>query len=110
MILFIVHPIGNSVWYYSLYWIIPMALSAAALETPVYRAFASSFALHACGSVLWIYCLEFPAHVWISVMPLVLFERIIVACGMLAMHYGYSYLSQVKRGTLQKPVAISTTL
>lgn len=110
MILFIVHPIGSSIWYYSLYWIIPMTLSAIAPETPLYRAFASSFALHACGSVLWIYCLEVPAQAWISVMPLVLFERTLVACGMLAVHYSYSYLSQTMDRTEQESIAISTTL
>lgn len=82
MILFIAHPIGNQAWMYALYWFTPPLLWFMK-DTVWIRALQASFVCHAVGSIVWLYTGALPAGVfWISLIPIVIVERIIVALGM----------------------------
>ena len=88
MILFCVHPIGYQVFYYSFYWLIPMAIYAYGVDSLPSRALAASFVAHCVGSVIWLYTKVIPQELWQALIPIVMIERLAIAGGMI----GFSYL------------------
>jgi len=91
MAAFIAHPVGRQVWFYSLYWLIPVAVIQfkdridAVLRHPVARTYSYSlgtaFVDHSVGSVIYLWFLNIPAAMWIAAIPLTLFERLLIALG-----------------------------
>lgn len=89
--LFILHPIGNSVWFYSLFWTIPLIISIGKekidniLKNYVARVYlyslGTSFIDHAVGSVLFLYFMNIPREAWLMAIPLTIIERVIIAFG-----------------------------
>lgn len=86
MIAFIAHPIGRTVWYFSLYWTIPMIAYALRDRWVLARALGATFSAHAVGGAAWIYAFNLPAKVWISLIPIVAMERIVFAVGIAVMY------------------------
>ena len=84
MILFIVHPIGNTVFFYSFYWCIPMVLYAYFRRNLFAQALISAFVAHALGSLVWLYCYQLAGIYWIAALPVVPFERCLIAMGIVA--------------------------
>jgi hypothetical protein len=100
--LFVIHPVGSQAFVYSLYWLIPVVLFF--IPRPVLRPFVlslskdgevgslflqalgSTFIAHAVGSVIWLYTVPMTAALWMGLMPIVLFERILFALGMVVAH------------------------
>lgn len=78
---FIAHPIGRSVWYFSLFWMIPIAMYFMRERFLVARALGSTFSAHAVGGALWIWAFNLPANVWNSLIPIVAIERLLFAAG-----------------------------
>lgn len=78
MILFMVHPVGQKAWVYSLYWLIPFALWWV-VDSMYIRALAASFIAHAIGSVIWLYMGHIPAEIWLQLIPVVWIERLTMA-------------------------------
>jgi hypothetical protein len=91
MAAFLLHPIGREVWFYSLFWLIPVAVIHfkdridSALKHPVARTYSYSlgtaFVDHSVGSVVYLWFLGIPAEFWIAAMPITLFERLLIALG-----------------------------
>ena len=81
IIAFIAHPIGRTVWYYSLFWIIPMAAYFLRDRFLLARALGATFTAHAVGGALWIWTFSLPAPVWISLIPVVAMERFLFTLG-----------------------------
>jgi hypothetical protein len=79
MALFALHPIGGQVWWYSLFWLIPVAARFSNRLLP--RAFGATFTAHAIGSVAYLYAFNLPAQVWAALPPTVAFERTVFALG-----------------------------
>jgi hypothetical protein len=80
MALFILNPIGMQVWYYSLYWLIPVA--AALWNDKLFlRSLGTTFTAHAVGSVAFLYAFNIPAGTWITLIPIVAYERLSFAIG-----------------------------
>lgn len=84
ILLFNLHPIGGQVWYYSLFWTIPIVCYFVHDRYSFARALGATFTAHAVGGVLWLYAFSLPAPVWISLIPIVLMERFSFAVGMAA--------------------------
>ncbi|OGF20392.1 hypothetical protein A2Y83_02750 [Candidatus Falkowbacteria bacterium RBG_13_39_14] len=80
MIGFIAHPIGRTVWYFSLFWIIPI-LALYFRDILFVRALGAAFTAHAVGSALWIWFFPLPAQIWNSLIPVVIAERLLIAFG-----------------------------
>lgn len=72
---FIIHPIGRQVWYYSLFWLIPILASFYKKKSVLARSLGATFTTHAVGGLLWIYAFNPPAAVWIGLIPVVVMER-----------------------------------
>lgn len=85
--LFTLHPIGHQAFYYSLYWLIPIVLYFIKEKSMFLHALASTFIAHAVGSVLWLYWLPMQPETFAALMPIVAVERLIMASGMVAVHY-----------------------
>jgi len=84
IIAFNLHPVGRSVWYFSLYWLIPLFCYFVRERFLLARALGTTFTAHAIGSTLWLYAFGLPAKVWISLIPVVAAERLIFAVGIAA--------------------------
>lgn len=81
MIAFISHPIGRTVWYFTLFWTIPIIAYFLQDRFLLARAFGATFTAHAVGGALWIWFFALPAPVWISLIPIVALERLFFALG-----------------------------
>lgn len=78
---FVVHPIGRDVWYFSLFWTIPIVAYFLRDRFLFARALGSTFTAHAIGGALWIWTFSLPAPVWDSLIPVVAIERLLFALG-----------------------------
>lgn len=81
IVAFIAHPIGREVWYFSLFWLIPLACHFARERFLFARSLGATFTAHAVGGALWMYAFNMPAAVWQSLIPIVALERLIFAIG-----------------------------
>ena len=76
---FTLHPVGREVWYFSLFWLIPILCQPFKVKSLLARSFGAVFTSHAVGGLLWIYFFNPPAAVWNSLIPIVIMERITFA-------------------------------
>lgn len=86
MVLFWLHPIGSQVWFYALYWLIPLGASFYKQNIFV-RSLGTTFTAHAVGSTAFLYTLSLPAEVWVMLIPIVAVERLIFASGITVSYY-----------------------
>ncbi|KKP93643.1 MAG: hypothetical protein UR98_C0003G0013 [Parcubacteria group bacterium GW2011_GWA1_36_12] len=84
MIAFNLHPIGRTVWYYSLFWLIPFIVWPLRNRFLLARALGATFTAHSVGGAVWIWAFSLPASVWTSLIPVVAMERFIFALGISA--------------------------
>lgn len=97
---FVAHPIGRTVWYYSLFWVIPIAMSYFKNKSLLARALGSTFTAHAVGGAAWIWAFNLPASLWNSLIPIVILERSVFTLGIVA---SYLFAKQlIKALKLQK--------
>lgn len=92
MVLFIIHPIGFQALPYALLWVIPISIFFLNKSNSFLYALASTFTAHAIGSVIWLYTVPMRAESWILMIPLVLFERVVFAVGMLCAYHIILYV------------------
>ncbi|MFH1240577.1 MAG: hypothetical protein V1672_05170 [Candidatus Diapherotrites archaeon] len=90
MALFMLHPIGSQVWYYSLYWLIPLIVKVLGVipligqrlkDNLLFRSLGATFTAHAVGSVIFLYTFSTTVSLWQTLIPIVLFERAMFAMG-----------------------------
>lgn len=80
IIAFNLHPIGKTVWYYSLFWLIPF-LGYYKRDLLLMRSLGATFTAHAVGGAAWIWAFNLPAPVWNSLIPIVIQERLLFTFG-----------------------------
>lgn len=88
---FIAHPVGAQAWVYSLYWLVPIVLYAVRKKNMFLEALGSTFTAHAVGSVIWIYCDPMTPQAWLTLIPVVLVERLVFASGIVVAYYGIHF-------------------
>ena len=81
IVAFIAHPIGRDVWYFTLFWTIPIIAYFLRDRFLLARALGSTFTAHAVGGALWIWTFSLPASVWEALIPVVATERLLFAFG-----------------------------
>ncbi len=86
MLLFIAHPVGAHAWVYAMYWWIPVVLYCSQRNNLFSTALGSTFIAHAVGSVIWLYTVPMTAPAWISLLPVVIIERLLFATGMVVVY------------------------
>ena len=81
--LFLAHPIGRQVPYYTLFWFIPL-IAYRFRNNLFMRSLGATFTAHAVGGAAWIWAFNLPASVWNSLIPVVISERLLFAAGIAA--------------------------
>jgi len=81
IVLFLAHPIGRQVWYFTLFWTIPILAYFFYDKFLFARALGATFSAHAVGGSLWIWAFALPASVWQALIPVVIGERLLFAAG-----------------------------
>ena len=91
ILLFVINPIGRTVWFYSGFWLIPIIISLfkekldRLLKFPLLKIYGyslgSAFVDHAIGSVIYLYLLKIPSKFWIEAIPMTIVERLMIAAG-----------------------------
>jgi len=90
ILLFILHPIGRMVWYYSLFWLIPIIITLSQpklrklskrwdIPTKYLYSLSATYIDHAIGSIIFLYAFNIPAVYWNMAIPYVPIERAIFA-------------------------------
>jgi len=114
MTAFIFHPIGRHVWYYPMYWWIPVICYFFQEKSLIARSLGATFTAHAIGSTLWLYVFNLPAPVWTSLIPIVAMERLLFTAGTsvayLAVNAAFNFVNQKHWFSYQFPVKISPKL
>lgn len=89
MAAFIIHPVGRTVWFFSLYWTIPVIIKLLPKysNNPFLKGLGATFTAHAVGGAIWIWTIPMPAEAWIGLIPVVAYERLLFAAGI-----GISYV------------------
>jgi len=83
MALFWVHPIGSQAWAYALFWLIPIACAFVFKNSLFAKSLGATFTAHSIGSVIWIYSLPSTASFWLALFPIVIYERLLFASGIM---------------------------
>jgi hypothetical protein len=106
--LFAIHPIGSYALPYTAYWIIPLIALAYPHKNFFAHALGSTFITHAVGSVIWLYTRPTTPLYWMSLIPVVIIERLLIAAGMTILYFCYTYLKSyyTKRTTTQNTLEL----
>lgn len=82
IIAFIAHPVGRQVWFFSLYWLIPIIVRLKWFKNILYlRSLGATFTAHSVGGAAWIWTVPMTAGQWITLIPIVAYERFLFAAG-----------------------------
>lgn len=81
--LFLLHPVGRQVWFYSLFWTIPI-LAALFHQRLFAKSLGATFTAHAVGGALWIWTVPMSPEAWVGLIPVVIYERLLFAAGIAA--------------------------
>jgi len=100
ILLFILHPIGRKVWFYSLFWTIPIFIATFKRKDDILfkhkflvlyaYSLGAAFVDHAVGSVMYLYFFNIPSKFWIQAIPLTIIERLLIAFGIMISYLGVS--------------------
>lgn len=84
MAVFIAHPVGRQVWYFSLYWLIPIVvrmLPDSVRGKLLLNSLGATFTAHAVGGAIWAWTIPMTPAAWIALIPVVAYERLLFAGG-----------------------------
>lgn len=97
---FIAHPVGAQAWFYSMYWLIPVALYYVPKDSLFLKSLGSTFTAHAVGSVIWLYANPMTPDVWLALIPVVLIERLVFAAGMVVAYHAIQFMLKAGRSQI----------
>lgn len=95
IILFIAHPVGRQVWFFSLFWTIPIIIKLLPKkysERAFLKSLGATFTAHAVGGAMWNYIVPMTPAAWIALIPIVIFERLMFAGGITVSYIGINTL------------------
>ncbi len=99
MLIFLAHPYGRQVPFYTLFWIIPL-IAYRFRNNLFLRSLGTTFTAHAVGGAAWIWAFNLPASVWQGLVPVVIAERLLFGLGItvsyLVIKFTLTYLAQKK--------------
>ncbi|MBI4272602.1 hypothetical protein HY621_02010 [Candidatus Uhrbacteria bacterium] len=81
IIAFNLNPVGRQVWFFSLFWTIPIICHFLRERFLLARALGATFNAHAVGGAIWVWMVPLPASVWVGLIPVVIIERSLFALG-----------------------------
>jgi len=95
IIAFVAHPVGRQVWYFALFWTIPIIIKLLPKkygEKAFLRSLGATFTAHSVGGVMWNYIVPMTPAAWIVLIPIVIFERFLFASGITISFIGLNTL------------------
>ena len=81
---FIVHPVGRTIWFFTLFWTIPVIIKILPKKYSgilFLRSLGATFTAHAVGGAAWIWSIPMTGEQWIGLIPIVAVERLLFAAG-----------------------------
>ena len=84
IILFVAHPVGRQVWFFSLFWTIPIIIKLLPKkygEKVFFKSLGATFTAHAVGGAMWNYIFPMTPAAWIALIPIVIYERLLFTAG-----------------------------
>ena len=84
IVLFIAHPVGRQVWFFSLFWAIPLVIKLLPKkygEKTFLKSLGATFTAHAVGGAMWNYIVPMTPGAWVALIPVVIYERLLFAGG-----------------------------
>ncbi len=84
ILIFLLNPVGRSVWYFTLLWMIPIAVFVFRKKSIFANSLFATFSSHAVGGALWIWAFNTTPVYWNMLIPIVILERTIFALGISA--------------------------
>lgn len=81
---FVLHPIGREVWFYSLYWAIPIIVIVLPKKysgNVLLKSLGATFTAHSVGGAAWVWTVPMTAEQWIMLIPVTAYERLLFAAG-----------------------------
>ncbi|PIU21294.1 MAG: hypothetical protein COT15_02955 [Candidatus Diapherotrites archaeon CG08_land_8_20_14_0_20_34_12] len=104
MAAFMLHPVGQQAWIFSLMWLVP--LFAKFSNRLFLKSLGTTFTAHAIGSALWIWTIPSTPEFWILLIPIALAERIAFALGITVSYVGINTILN-RFGTFAKAVELN---
>jgi len=95
IIAFIIHPVGREVWFFSLFWTIPIIaklLPSKYSNSIMARSLGATFTAHAVGGAFWIWTIPMESGQWIALIPIVIYERLLFAGGIMISYVAFNAL------------------
>ncbi len=92
---FIVHPIGRQVWFFTLYWTIPIIVKLLPdkySQNAFLRSLGATFTAHAVGGAAWIWTVKMTAEQWVGLIPVVAYERLLFTIGIAGSYIAFNTL------------------
>lgn len=80
MFIFWLHPVGQQVWYYALFWAIPIIVKFLP-DRLFLRSLGATLTAHAVGGAIWIWSVPMTAAQYNFLIPVTAYERILFALG-----------------------------
>ncbi|MBI3486436.1 hypothetical protein HY025_05880 [Candidatus Daviesbacteria bacterium] len=74
------NPVGKQVWYFALFWTIPL-IAYFKRNNLLIKSLGSTFTAHSVGGAAWIWAFNLPASIWQGLIPVVIEERTLFALG-----------------------------
>ena len=84
IVLFVAHPVGRQVWYFSLFWVMPIIIKLLPKkygDRIFLRSLGATFTAHAVGGAMWNYIVPMTKQAWVALIPVVVYERLLFAVG-----------------------------
>ena len=95
IIAFVSHPVGREVWFFTLFWTIPIIAKVIPQKYSnnlISKSLGATFAAHAVGGAFWIWTVPMEAGQWIALIPLVIYERTLFAGGIIMSYVAFNAL------------------
>jgi len=92
---FVLHPVGREVWFFTLFWTIPIIaklLPQKYSNSLISKSLGATFTAHAIGGAFWIWTIPMTAGQWISLIPIVIYERLLFAAGIAVSYVAFNIL------------------
>ncbi len=109
IIAFLAHPEGRMAWYYTLYWLIPLAMHFLRDRFLYARALGATFTAHSVGGALWIWTFNMKAALWIGLIPVVWKERMLMALGIMLTFVVFNHIFAWLKQHTRLPLSFIST-
>lgn len=93
--LFVAHPVGMQTSWYTIYWMLPIAVAAFSIDSIFLKSLASSLVSHAVGTVIWLYAGLLSVETIHTIATIAWLERLLFALTLTSAYYGVVYAQQL---------------